>query len=466
MKGMINVVKEFLKKIIVFIIPFLFVLNIYAAEGKVLTYKYKVVGKNNVSKDYIITVSVENEKVNKITMTEYSSDQTGVGDPKEPLNFDKYLDKAGLLDNNTYSAYGITDYAESLEDIFNYGDNVKEFYEKLVNNPENYKPILKFNKNGDPLVIGFEFNADAYEETINNETNNLNDCSGEMIEKFLNGKLTVIKPNTFIIEDSIDFYEKLNIDSEVVVTFTSATAKSYDIDNKSNTISFTGGTCEGYNKGLRDMREALTGYVKADGTEVKGICSSNSLNAMQRVASLYDLENNFDRSVLEDECSEFVFGENGYINRLVEAQTYYQSIPYDKKKPMESAKYKLVCLSAQSEYLKGLSLLTFYTPVIDEADKSGCDLIGKDVIDFINDLFDIIKILCICVCVLLCITDIYKMVVTKESDISKFKKVLVKRIIALVAVFLIPLFINIVTDLINDRYLKTNSDKCTNVIRK
>ena len=214
------------------------------------------------------------------------------------------------------------------------------------------------------------------------------------------------------------------------------------------------------------MREALTGYVKADGTEVKGICSSNSLNAMQRVASLYDLENNFDRSVLEDECSEFVFGENGYINRLVEAQTYYQSIPYDKKKPMESAKNKLVCLSAQSEYLKGLSLLTFYTPVIDEADKSGCDLIGKDVIDFINDLFDIIKILCICVCVLLCITDIYKMVVTKESDISKFKKVLVKRIIALVAVFLIPLFINIVTDLINDRYLKTNSDKCTNVIRK
>ena len=85
---------------------------------------------------------------------------------------------------------------------------------------------------------------------------------------------------------------------------------------------------------------------------------------------------------------------------------------------------------------------------------------------FINDLFDIFKVLCICVCIFLCILDVYKMVVTKESDVSKFKTVLIKRVIALVAVFLIPLLVNIVTDLINDRYLKNNNGKCPNVIRK
>lgn len=457
-------VKEFLKKIIVFIIPFLFVLNIYAAEGKLLTYKYKVAWKDKGSKDYIINVSLENDIVNKITITEYSSDQTGVGKPEEILNLTYYLARAGLVTDKSYLLYGITSYNQSLDLAIDEYSNANEYYEKLSNNTENYRPILKFNKNGEPLVIGFMTLPDRFEET-KDKSGNLNEYSSEMIEKFLSGKLTIIKNNLWENE-SIDFYEKLNIDSDAIVTFTSATIKSYDIDNKSNTISFTGGTCEGYNKGLKDMRETLTGYVKADGTKVKGICSSNSLNTMQRVASLYDLENNFDRSVLEDKCSEFVFGKNGYISRLIETQTYYQSIPYDKDKPLKSARYKLVCLSAQSEYLQGLSLLTSYTPITDKTDTDPCELISSNVMSFINDLFDIFKVLCICVCIFLCILDVYKMVVTKESDVSKFKTVLIKRVIALVAVFLIPLLVNIVTDLINDRYLKNNNGKCPNVIRK
>ena len=275
-------VKEFLKKIIVFIIPFLFVLNIYAAEGKLLTYKYKVAWKDKGSKDYIINVSLENDIVNKITITEYSSDQTGVGKPEEILNLTYYLARAGLVTDKSYLLYGITSYNQSLDLAIDEYSNANEYYEKLSNNTENYRPILKFNKNGEPLVIGFMTLPDRFEET-KDKSGNLNEYSSEMIEKFLSGKLTIIKNNLWENE-SIDFYEKLNIDSDAIVTFTSATIKSYDIDNKSNTISFTGGTCEGYNKGLKDMREALTGYVKADGTKVKGICSSNSLNAMQRVA--------------------------------------------------------------------------------------------------------------------------------------------------------------------------------------
>ena len=57
----------------------------------------------------------------------------------------------------------------------------------------------------------------------------------------------------------------------------------------------------------------------------------------------------------------------------------------------------------------------------------------------------------------------------KNGDIIAFyhgNKILIKRVIALVAVFLIPLLVNIVTDLINDRYLKNNNGKCPNVIRK
>ena len=87
-------------------------------------------------------------------------------------------------------------------------------------------------------------------------------------------------------------------------------------------------------------------------------------------------------------------------------------------------------------------------------------------LDFINDLFDVIKIACTALCIFLCISDVYKMIVTNENSIDKFKSSLIKRIVALVAVFLLPLFINIITDLINDRYLKSNPSKCSNIIRK
>ena len=123
-------VKGFIKKIIVFIIPFLFVLNIYAAEGKLLTYKYKVAWKDKGSKDYIINVSLENDIVNKITITEYSSDQTGVGNPEEILNLTYYLARAGLVTDKSYLLYGITSYNQSLDLAIDEYSNANDYYEK------------------------------------------------------------------------------------------------------------------------------------------------------------------------------------------------------------------------------------------------------------------------------------------------------------------------------------------------
>ena len=120
----------------------------------------------------------------------------------------------------------------------------------------------------------------------------------------------------------------------------------------------------------------------------------------------------------------------------------------------------------ESEYLTGFTLLTTYSPNIEDSEKTGCELIDSRIINFINDLFDVIKIFCTALCIFLCISDVYKMIVTNESNMDKFKSSLIKRIVALVAVFLLPLFINIITDLINDRYLKSNPSKCSNIIRK
>ena len=177
---------------------------------------------------------------------------------------------------------------------------------------------------------------------------------------------------------------------------------------------------------------------------------------MQYLNSIYDLKYKFDANTLEQECKEYIYGNSGYINTINEAKLYYENL--------ESVK-DLSCLTMQTEYLEGLSILTNYTSTI-KIDKSSCELIDEKTLNFINDLFDIIKIISTCICIFLCIIDIYKIVITKENDGSKFKNILVKRIIALVFVFLTPVIVNIITDLLNERYLQENYIKCADILNK
>ena len=70
-------VKEFLKKIIVFIIPFLFVLNIYA-EDKMIKYYYKVEGTEYI---VLLTADSNNKNVKDIKISKLSSDNPSVSIP-------------------------------------------------------------------------------------------------------------------------------------------------------------------------------------------------------------------------------------------------------------------------------------------------------------------------------------------------------------------------------------------------
>ena len=201
---------------------------------------------------------------------------------------------------------------------------------------------------------------------------------------------------------------------------------------------------------LRNLKESIVGKNNR-----AGACSADSLKKIQIISSLYDLKYNFDSSILEPKCKEFIYNGSGYINMIKESQIFYEGLK-DKEK------YNMSCLLMESEYLEGLSILTSYRPVVN-IDESECELINEKTIDFIMELFDAIKIVATCVCLLLCGLDIYKMTITKESDITKFRKVLIKRVIALVCLFLVPIIVNIVTDLINNKYIKS---KCPDLLTK
>lgn len=442
--------KSFFKRIIMFFIPFLFINNIYADENLMVSYRYKT-----SDGDYIVTMEIDSEFYYRenITVSKYSSSSTGAD---KPFEIEKLADFFGT--DQVLSTYGLTDGVAAFAQYnYTFEKEGKDFFTELKNNPEKYRPILKFDNEGRVILIGSYFLSEAFEET-EESSYNLNDYSNEFAEKFLHGELSDLQIYRL---NYGDFYTKLNINTDINPIFAGANVDSVNSEEESYNANFTAGTCLGYYKGLKEMREIITGKT-VGGKKINGICSANSLNSMQNVSSLYDLENNFDNSILEPECKNMIFGENGYIRRVLQAQNFYNNLIFENEKKAQT----MNCLAMETEYLRGFGLLTVYTPIVDKTDETGCELIGSKVIDFINDIFDAVKIICTVVCIILCIIDVYKMVVAKGSNIAKFKTVLVKRVIALVAVFLLPLFINIVTDLINDRYLKNNPSKCSNVIRK
>ena len=430
-------VKNFMKKIIIFIIPFLFILNVNTEEiNTKIIYYYKTENAN-----YSVVVDIE-----KMDYQVYvqNSTTTGVADNYVAYDYNAYYEL------NSYYL-GVYDYSDFLKSLLNYPDNLSEQIDEIKSNPEKYKPILLFNEKNESVVLWHKFVNICYSGFPGNKSEyNLNEIDSDVFKKLFSGDYQNICLDN---DDSIANTLNINVDNiPSYVRF-----KSYSVDSeekKNNNSSVTGGTCLSEAKKISSLIEKIQGDNNSS-----GVCSSKSLNELQKNANLYSVNYFFDKTILEKECMEYIYGSNGLIKAIEDGGIFYESLDNYKKNSIS-------CLSLQSAYLSGISLLTNFTPYVDNAKIDACKLISDDAIDFINNLFDIFKIICICICIYLCIIDVYKMIVTKESDVSKIKTVLIKRIIALVAVFLIPLFVNIVTELINDRYLKNNGEKCSNIIRK
>ena len=60
----------------------------------------------------------------------------------------------------------------------------------------------------------------------------------------------------------MNFAEVLNIDNSVKTKFVESNINSINSSDQSYNSNFTSGTCEGYYKGLKEMREVITGKIK------------------------------------------------------------------------------------------------------------------------------------------------------------------------------------------------------------
>lgn len=79
-----------------------------------------------------------------------------------------------------------------------------------------------------------------------------------------------------------------------------------------------------------------------------------------------------------------------------------------------------------------------------------CQLIGDDVLEFINDIMNIIRIGVPILLLVFGITDFFRATfANSEDDIKKRRDTFIKRIIAAIIVFIIPIFVNLVLKLGN-----------------
>lgn len=109
-------------------------------------------------------------------------------------------------------------------------------------------------------------------------------------------------------------------------------------------------------------------------------------------------------------------------------------------------------------YIKGSDTKPEPTPV----DPTDCNqLLGEDVINFINEIMKWIRIFVPILLIGLGILDFTKATFSKtEDDMKKAREKFIKRIIAAVLVFLVPIFVNLLLELANSVWGWINPETC------
>lgn len=105
-------------------------------------------------------------------------------------------------------------------------------------------------------------------------------------------------------------------------------------------------------------------------------------------------------------------------------------------------------------FVVGSSLKHEDTTIIDD-----CNLISDDAKEVINRYFGYVQVVAISIAVVLCVLDIYKIMMSNKAENKKALKTFMKRIIAIIVLLMIPVIINVFISLINS-YVSVDAINC------
>lgn len=177
------------------------------------------------------------------------------------------------------------------------------------------------------------------------------------------------------------------------------------------------------------------------------VCTEDDLEKMQKYRN-YSLTDLHDLDIpLSNSCYNVVFGDGGLYSEVIYGQTYMATtgdIAYD-----EDREYTMGFLFYESFYNEGVAFLSGEFMQKEVSKVVRCSWLGEKTTEMFQMGFDILKFAGILIGILLGIIDIFKAVIGKEDAGKKSVSVLIKRILAIIALILLPVIVEIIFELVN-----------------
>lgn len=395
-----------MKKIVLLISCMLFSLNVYA------TTEYKDVNYLITINNSVYTVNVKFNK-NDSNSDEYMIDYNSLMLSDEKGNSYYYGNQIGLLTSTNFcSDYFYTYPCQNQKTVFSLEEiESREFLPSFIN----YNGGYFINKEYDFL---FFISSDNSFEKEDKE---------DLIEIFKKVNKVEIDINNFQssskinsitdIEYNTNYFDVKNLPSEVYI-------------NKA--------------KSLKNLIDKVN--------DVK-VCTEVDLNKLKKLKDvpLLDIEDEMGNLTLSNLCYDVIFGDgigdnNSLYSLIIDGYTYMSKVVFNSE---ESDIYTMAYLYYESYYLEGVGILEGSLMQKEIVPVVQCNWLGDKTTEIIQYAFDVLKFAGIVIGTLLAIVDIFKAIVQKDKDSNKQLGTLMKRIIAIVALILTPILVDIIFEFIN-----------------
>ena len=178
------------------------------------------------------------------------------------------------------------------------------------------------------------------------------------------------------------------------------------------------------------------------------VCTEDDLNAIrsQRNIPFSKLGQEFDASI-STSCYSVMFKSNGIYDLVKQGYAFgsEKGAQIDDK----DNEYKMAYLFFKSYYLQGYGFLTGESMQKEIKEVTKCSIFGNETYDLLQNAFNILKYIGLILGTLLGIVDIFKAVVQKDDSGKKQFSTLFKRIIAILLLFLTPVLVEFIFELIS-----------------
>lgn len=395
-----------MKKIVLLISCMLFSLNVYA------TTEYKDVNYLITINNSVYTVNVKFNK-NDSNSDEYMIDYNSLMLSDEKGNSYYYGNQIGLLTNpNFCSDYFYTYPCQNQKTVFSLEEiESRDFLPSFI------------NYNGGFLSFG-EYDFLFFISSDN---------SFEKEDK----------------EDLIEIFKKVNGVEIDINNFQSSSKinSTTDIEYNTNYFDVKNLPSEVYINKAKSLKNLIDKV-----NDVK-VCTEVDLNKLKKLKDvpLLDIEDEMGNLTLSNSCYDVIFGDgigdnNSLYSLIIDGYTYMSKVVFNSE---ESDIYTMAYLYYESYYLESVGILEGSLMQKEIVPVVQCNWLGDKTTEIIQYAFDVLKFAGIVIGTLLAIVDIFKAIVQKDKDSNKQLGTLMKRIIAIVALILTPILVDIIFEFIN-----------------